>query len=167
LAVLAARPIPVQAVKVDAAIPAYKNVDGVTGTIKSVGSDTMINLVTFWADDFKKLYPGVTVEIEGKGSATAPTALVEGTATFGPMSRSMKDQEVDEFQKKYGYKPASVKTAVDTLAVFVHKDNPLKSLTLQQIDAMFSKGRKSGAAKEIVTWGDLGLTGEWKDKPIS
>jgi len=167
LAVLAASPTSSQAVKVDGSVPVYTKVDGVSGSIKSVGSDTMLNLVTFWADDFKKLYPGVTVEIEGKGSATAPTALVEGTATFGPMSRSMKDQEVDDFQKKYGYKPASVKTAVDTLAVFVHKDNPLKSLTLQQIDAMFSKGRKSGAAKEIVTWGDLGLTGEWKDKPIS
>src|SRR6185295_7714874 len=128
LAVLAARPIPVQAVKVDAAIPAYKNVDGVTGTIKSVGSDTMINLVTFWADDFKKLYPGVTVEVEGKGSATAPAALVAGTATFGPMSRPMKDQESDDFEKKFGYKPTAVKTSVDMLAVYVHKDNPLKSL---------------------------------------
>jgi phosphate transport system substrate-binding protein len=165
LAVLSASPT--SQVKVDGSVAAYTKVDGVTGSIKSVGSDTMLNLVTFWADDFKKLYPGVTVEIEGKGSGTAPTALIEGTATFGPMSRPMKDQEVDDFQKKFGYKPTTVKTAVDTLAVFVHKDNPLKSLTIQQIDAVFSKSRKSGAAKDIVTWGDLGVTGEWKDKPIS
>ena len=166
LALLAASPTP-QAVKVDAAIPTYKTVDGVTGTITSVGSDTMLNLATFWTDDFKKLYPSVTVAVEGKGSGTAPTALIAGTATFGPMSRSMKDQEIDDFEKKFGYKPTNVKTAVDMLAVFVHKDNPLKSLTLAQIDAIFSKTRKSGAAKDIVTWGELGLTGEWKDKPIS
>ena len=166
LAVLAANPSP-QAVKVDAAIPAYKPVEGVTGTIKSVGSDTMLNLATFWADDFKKVYPSVTVEIEGKGSGTAPPALIAGTSNIGPMSRAMKDQEIDDFEKKFGYKPAVVKTSIDMLAVFVHKDNPVKSLTIQQLDAIFSKTRKSGAAKDIVTWGELGLTGEWKDKPIS
>ncbi len=167
LALFAANPPAPQAVKIDASIPTYKPVDGVSGSIKSVGSDTMLNLVTYWAGDFKKFYPGVTVEIEGKGSGTAPTALIEGTSTFGPMSRSMKDQEIDDFQKKYGYKPTVVKTSIDTLAVFVHKDNPLKSLSLQQIDAVFSKTRKSGAAKDVVTWGELGLAGEWKDKPIS
>ena len=167
LAVLGANPTPAQAVKVDASIPAYRPVEGVTGNIKSVGSDTMLNLVTYWADDFKKLYPSVTVEIEGKGSGTAPAALVAGTASFGPMSRLMKDQEIDDFEKKFGYKPTEIKTSVDMLAVFVHKDNPIKSLTVGQLDAIFSKTRKSGAAKDIVTWGDLGLTGEWKDKPIS
>jgi phosphate transport system substrate-binding protein len=166
LAVLAASPTP-QAVKVDAAIPTYKPVEGVTGTIKSVGSDTMLNLATFWTDDFKKVYPGVTIEVEGKGSGTAPPALIAGTSNIGPMSRAMKDQEIDDFEKKFGYKPASLKTSIDMLAVFVHKDNPIKSLSVQQLDAIFSKTRKSGAAKDIVTWGELGLTGEWKDKPIS
>jgi phosphate transport system substrate-binding protein len=160
-------PNPAQAVKVDAQIPAYRPVEGVTGTIKSVGSDTMVNLVTHWAESFKKHYPNVTVETEGKGSNTAPTALIAGTANFGAMSRTMKDQEIDDFEKKFGYKPTGVKTSIDMLAVFVHKDNPIKNLSLLQVDAIFSKARKSGAAKEIVTWGDLGLTGEWKDKPIS
>lgn len=167
LAILGPNPASPQAVKVDPSIPAYRPVEGVTGNIKSVGSDTMLNLVTFWADDFKKLYPGVTVEIEGKGSGTAPAALIAGTASFGPMSRLMKDQETDDFEKKYGYKPTEIKTSIDMLAVFVHKDNPIKSLSLGQLDAIFSKSRKSGAAKDIVTWGDLGLTGDWKDKPIS
>jgi phosphate transport system substrate-binding protein len=109
----------------------------------------------------------VKLEIEGKGSSTAPPALIEGTAQFGPMSREMKSGEVDAFEKKFGYKPARVRVAVDALAVFVHKDNPIKGLTVQQVDAVFSKNRKGGSPKDIVTWGDLGLTGEWASKPIS
>ncbi len=156
-----------QAVPIDANLPDYKPAQGVSGTIKSVGSDTMNNLMTLWAEGFKKIYPAVTVEIEGKGSSTAPPALIEGAANFGPMSRTMKEKEIDDFQKAFGYKPTAVPTSIDMLAVYVHKDNPLKSLTLEQVDAIFSKTRKSGASADITTWGALGLTGEWKDKPIS
>jgi phosphate transport system substrate-binding protein len=156
-----------QAVKVDPKIPEYKTTSGVSGSIKSVGSDTIINLMTRWAEGFKKNYPAITIEIEGKGSATAPPALVAGTANFGPMSREMKDKEVDDFEKAFGYKPTAVATSIDMLAVFVSKDNPIQSLTLEQLDAIFSSTRKSGAAKDITTWGQLGLTGEWADKSIS
>jgi phosphate transport system substrate-binding protein len=155
------------AVKVDAGLPSYTTASGVSGNIKSVGSDTMNNLMALWAEDFKKHYPNVQVEIEGKGSSTAPPALVEGTATFGPMSREMKAREVDEFEAKYGYKPTALRTSIDMLAVYVHKDNPIESLSLQQVDAMFSKTRKGGNDSDIRTWGDVGLTGEWADKPIS
>jgi len=159
---------PVQAqVKVDEKIPEYKAVAGVSGTIKSVGSDTMNNLMTLWAEGFRKIYPGVQVEIEGKGSATAPPALISGTAQFGPMSREMKQAEIDKFEEQFGYKPTAVPTSLDMLAVYVHKDNPLKQLTMQQVDAIFSKNRKRGYPKDIRTWGDLGLEGEWADKPIS
>jgi phosphate transport system substrate-binding protein len=156
-----------QAVKVDPKIAEYKTTTGVSGSIKSIGSDTLLNVMTRWAEGFKKLYPTVEVEIEGKGSSTAPPALIKGTSNFGPMSRPMKDKEIDDFEKAFGYKPTEVKTALDMLAVFVHKDNPLKSLTLEQIDAVFSKTRKRGAASDVTTWGQLGLTGEWADKPIS
>jgi phosphate transport system substrate-binding protein len=154
-------------VKLDSKLVAYKQASGVSGNIKTVGSDTMNNMVTLWAEDFRKVYPNVQVEIEGKGSSTAPPALIEGTSTFGPMSRTMKDEEVDQFEAKYGYKPTAVRTSIDMLSVYVNKDNPIQSLTLQQIDAIFSKTRKGGATGDIRTWGDLGLTGEWKDKPIS
>jgi phosphate transport system substrate-binding protein len=156
-----------QAVKVDSKVPEYKTTTGVSGSIKSIGSDTLLNVMTRWAEDFKKLYPTVTVEIEGKGSSTAPPALIKGTSNFGPMSRAMKDKEIDDFEKAFGYKPTAVPTSLDMLAVFVHKDNPIKSLTLEQIDAVFSKTRKRGASSDITTWGQLGLTGEWADKPIS
>jgi phosphate transport system substrate-binding protein len=154
-------------VKVDEKIPPYKNVGGVSGELKSIGSDTMNNLAALWAEGFKKAYPNVKVEIEGKGSATAPPALIEGTAQFGPMSRAMKQVEIDKFEKKFGYKPVALQTSIDMLAIYVHKDNPLKSLTMEQADAIFSKTRKAGYEKDIRTWGDLGLTGGWADQPIS
>lgn len=154
-------------VHVDSKLTPYKQASGVSGNIKTVGSDTMNNMVTLWAEDFRKAYPNVQIEIEGKGSSTAPPALVEGTATFGPMSRTMKDEEVDQFEAKYGYKPTAIRTSIDMLSIYVNKDNPIQNLTLQQVDAIFSKTRKGGAANDIRTWGDLGLTGEWKDKPIS
>jgi phosphate transport system substrate-binding protein len=157
-----------QEIKVDSKIPAYvKTKDAVSGKIKSVGSDTMNNLMARWAEGFKKEYPNVEVEVEGKGSGTAPPALIQGAAQFGPMSRPMKKMEIDDFEAKFGYKPTQVPTSLDALAVYVHKDNPIKSLTLQQVDAIFSKTRKGGADKDVKTWGDLGLEGEWADKPIS
>ncbi len=150
---------------VDAALPDYKAVAGVSGNFSSVGSDTLNNLMTLWAEDFNKFYPNVNVQIQGAGSSTAPPALTEGTANFGPMSRLMKDQEVQAFEKKYGYKPTAVGVAIDALAVFVNKDNPIKSLSLAQVDGIFSATRKCGG-KDIKRWGDLGLTGDWAAKPV-
>ena len=153
---------------VDPSLKPYQKASGeVAGSLKCVGSDTMNNLVALWAEGFKKVYPSVREGIEGKGSASAPPALAEGTCSFGPMSRDWKPSEVDAFKAKHGYPPTVVPVALDMLAVFVHRDNPLKSLTLQQVDAIFSKNRTGGATADIRTWGDLGLEGEWKDKPIS
>ena len=156
-----------QALELDPALPSYTPVSGVSGNVKSIGSDTLNNLMTLWAEGFKAQYPNVNIEIEGKGSSTAPPALIAGTAQFGPMSREMKGAEIDEFEKTFGYKPTAFRTAVDALAVFVHKDNPIACLTMQQVDAIFSKTRQGGLDKELVTWGDVGATGEWADQPIS
>ena len=152
--------------KVDANLPEYKPAAGVSGNFSSVGSDTLNNVMTLWAEEFKKLYPSVNIQIQGAGSATAPPALTEGTANFGPMSRLMKDQEIQAFEQKYGYKPTAVGVAIDALAVFVNKDNPVKGLSLNQVDAVFSATRKCGAEKDVTRWGDLGLTGAWATKPI-
>ena len=157
----------VMAADVDPALPSYKKVAGVQGSLKSIGSDTLNNLMTLWAEGFAKEYPNVNIEIEGKGSGTAPPALISGTAHFGPMSRPMKSVEMDDFEKKYGYKPSSMRVAVDALAVFVHKDNPIKCMSLAQVDAIFSKSRKHGGKQDIKTWGQLGLTGEWASQPVS
>jgi phosphate transport system substrate-binding protein len=168
LAIVLVAPRPAAAqVKVDPALPVYKPVAGVSGNIKSVGSDTMNNLMTLWAEGFRKYYPAVRVEVEGKGSSTAPPALIEGTATFGPMSRAMKPTEIDAFEKKFGYKPAALGTSVDSLAVFVNKDNPIDGLSLPQVDAIFSTTRKLGQSTELTKWGQLGLSGDWENSPIS
>jgi len=156
-------------VSVDPALGSYTPVQGVSGNLKSIGSDTMNNEMTLWAEGFNAFYPNVRVEVEGKGSSTAPPALIAGTSHFGPMSRPMKAKEIDAFQERFGYEPVQLRTSIDMLAVYVHKDNPIAKtgLTLQQVDAIFSKTRKGGHADDIRTWGDLGLTGEWANKPIS
>jgi len=154
-------------VRLDSALKSYQVAPGVSGNASSVGSDTLNNLMTYWAENFKKFYPNVNIQIEGKGSTTAPPALISGTAQFGPMSRAMKSTELDSFEAKYGYKPTQIRTAVDALGIFVNKDNPIGSLTLEQADAIFSKSRRRGMAKQVVTWGEVGLTGEWTEKPIS
>ena len=155
-----------EVVTVEAGIKPYAKTSGVTGNLNSIGSDTLNNLMTLWAEGCKAQYPNVNIQIEGKGSATAPPALIEGTSQLGPMSREMKATEIDAFEKKFGYKPTAYKVAIDSLAIFVHKDNPIKGLSLQQIDGMFSSTLKRGG-KGIEKWGDLGLTGEWGTKPLS
>ena len=155
-----------QPVKLDPELARYKAVSGVSGNVSSVGSDTLNNLMTHWAESFQKFYPNAKVQIEGKGSSTAPPALISGTAQLGPMSREMKGTELDAFEKKYGYKPTGLRTSVDALAVFVNKDNPIKCMSLKQVDGMFSKSRRQGG-EDITRWGQLGLTGEWASKPLS
>lgn len=155
-----------ETVQVDPGLQPYTPVSGISGSISSVGSDTLNNMMTLWAEGFKAKYPNVKIQIEGKGSSTAPPALTEGTSQFGPMSREMKPTEIDAFEKKYGYKPTQIKVAIDALAVYAHKDNPIQGLTLQQLDGIFSSTHKRGG-KSITKWGDVGLTGEWANKPIS
>ena len=154
-------------VQVDPALLQYKPVQGVSGSIQSVGSDTLNNLMTLWTEGFKRIYPNIQIEIEGKGSSTAPPALIAGTSNFGPMSRKMKDKELDEFESRFGYKPVALPASIDMLAVFANKDNPVKGLTLPQLDAIFSKSRKLGLTEDITNWGQLGLEGQWATLPIS
>lgn len=153
--------------KVDPALPEYVKASGVSGNISSIGSDTLNNLMTLWAEDYRKLYPNVNIQIQGAGSSTAPTALTEGTSNFGPMSRAMKPSEVQAFEAKYGYKPVAVPVAVDLLAVYVNKDNPIKGLTMAQVDAIFSATRKCGYKEDVTRWGQLGLEGAWANRDFT
>jgi phosphate transport system substrate-binding protein len=154
-------------VKLDPGLDSYQAVSGVSGNLSSVGSDTLNNLMTLWAETFYRFYPNVKIQIEGKGSTTAPPALIAGTAQLGPMSRPMRGSEIDQFEKKFGYKPIPVRTAVDALAVFVNKDNPIQCLNMEQLDAIFSKSRRLGYKEDVKTWGQLGLTGDWANRPLS
>ena len=156
-----------EANEVDKRIPTYKKTRGISGTLNSIGSDTLNNLMTFWAEEFRKLYPSVQVQIEGKGSSTAPPALIQGTAQLGPMSRKMKRSEIEKFEKKYGFKPTPLTVALDGIVVMVNKDNPLAELSLGQVDAIFSNTLKGGYPKQITKWNVLGLKGVWANRTIS
>jgi phosphate transport system substrate-binding protein len=154
-------------VQLDPALPAYQTASGVAGNFSSVGSDTLNNVMSLWAEEFRRLYPSVRIQIEGKGSSTAPPSLIAGTAQVGPMSREMKSSELDAFEKKLGYKPTQIRVAIDALAVYVNHDNRLDHLTLPQVDAIFSRGRACGGPKSIETWGDVGVTGPQAAERIS
>jgi phosphate transport system substrate-binding protein len=153
-------------IKLDESLPDYEKTIGVTGNLSSAGSDTLANLMTLWAERFKRIYPNVNLQIQAAGSSTAPPALTQSTANLGPMSRLMKDREIEAFDEKHGYKPTAVAVAMDALAVFVHKDNPLKGLSRKQTDAIFSSTRICGAAKDIRTWQQLNLPGSWAARGI-
>jgi phosphate transport system substrate-binding protein len=154
------------AISVDEGVPEYKAVSGISGNLSSVGSDTLANLMTLWAESFKRAYPNVNIQIQAAGSSTAPPALTESTSNFGPMSRKMKAKEIAAFEDRYGYKPTAIPVAIDALAVYVNKDNPIKGMAIPDIDAVFSSTRKCGGDKSITRWGDLGLTGAWKNRDI-
>lgn len=151
---------------VDPALVEYKVASGVSGNISSEGSDTLANLMTLWGEEFKRLYPNVNIQIQAAGSSTAPPALTEGTATFGPMSREMKANELEAFEKRHGYKPTAIPVAIDALAVYVHKDNPVPGMTIPEVDAIFSATRRCGHPTDIQTWGNLGLAGDWANRPV-
>ena len=156
----------VMASKVDSALTDYQRASGVSGNLSSVGSDTLANLMSLWTEAFKRNYPNVNIQVQAAGSSTAPPALTEGTGNLGPMSRKMKSKETTAFEKKHGYKPTPIRVAIDALAVYTHKDNPVKGMTIAQVDAVFSSTRKCGYESDITRWGDLGLEGAWKGRDI-
>jgi len=155
------------AIALDQNLPGYRLVATLSGHIKSIGSDTLGREAALWASAFEKLYPDVKIDIEAKGSATAPPALLDGMAQFGPMSRPMMAEETAAFDAKYGYKVSRFRVAVDALAVYVNKDNPIPCLTLPQVNGIFASTIKAPGSANIKTWGDLGLTGEWAAQPIA
>ena len=165
-AILCLASLPLSAAAVDEGLLDYERVSGISGNLSSTGSDTLANLMTLWTEAFKKAYPNVNIQVQAAGSSTAPPALTEGTSNFGPMSRPMKDKEIEAFEARHGYKPMAIRVAVDALAVYVHKDNPLDALSIPQVDAIFSITRRCGANSDVQRWGDLGLAGSWEDRPL-
>jgi len=169
LGVIAALAVPVSiaSAEVDPNLPNYERVSGISGNLSSVGSDTLNNLMTLWAEEFAKFYPNVNIQIQGAGTSTAPPALIEGTSNFGPMSRPMRDSESRAFEERFGYPPTLVPVAIDMIAVYVNKDNPIEALSVPQVDAIFSATRACGFGQDISNWGQVGLTGAWANRDIT
>ena len=164
---VAAMPFAAMAQGVDPDLPDYTEVSGISGNLTSVGSDTLNNLMTLWAEEFQSFYPAVNVEIQGAGTSTAPPALAEGTANFGPMSRTMRDSEIAAFEDAHGYAPTMVPVAIDTIAVYVNRDNPIEGLTVEEVDAIFSETRRCGHDRDLVRWGEVGLDGSWSNRDFT
>lgn len=154
------------ALSVDKNLSDYKTEKGISGNLSSVGSDTLANLMTLWTEEFKRFYPNVNIQVQAAGSSTAPPALTENTSNLGPMSRKMKNKEIQAFEKRHGYKPTPIAVAIDALAVYVHKDNPIKGMSIAQVDAVFSSTKRCGNKKDISKWGDANLSGNWANRPI-
>ncbi|MCL9782243.1 PstS family phosphate ABC transporter substrate-binding protein [Vibrio sp. S4M6] len=144
----------------------YQKQPDIYGNISSVGSDTLSGMMTLWVEEFNHLYPGVTIQVQASGSATAPPALTEGTAQIGPMSRPMRQREIDAFVAHYGYKPTQLKVAIDAIGIYINRDNPIQGLTISQLDSIYSATLRCGAKKPITTWSQLGLSYQWAKRSI-
>ena len=157
-----------QGIEVDAALPDYEQSEALRQRLRSAGSDTMDLLMQSWVRAFKRWHKDVTLRHEGRGSGTAPRALAEGFAHFGPMSRALNDNERQEFRAEHGYEPTQLIVATDALAVYVHRENPVarRGMTLAELEAVFAQTRSRGHPVSIDSWGGLGLEGEWKTAPI-
>ncbi len=154
-------------IEVDPDLPEYEPVSGISGNLSSVGSDTLNNLMTLWAEEFQTIYPNVNIQIQGAGTSTAPPAMTEGTANFGPMSRRPRQNEQQAFEERHGYPLTVVGVGIDTIAVFVNRDNPIEGLSIEQVDAIFSATRRCGGAEDITRWGQVGLEGSWANRDIA
>jgi phosphate transport system substrate-binding protein len=167
IALLTTASFGVAELRIDRDLPPYTPVSGVSGNLNSIGSDTLNNLMLMWAEGFRAIYPNVNIQIQGAGSSTAPAALIDGTAQIGPMSRAMTGAEMDRFEARHGYKPTEIRVAIDALAVWVNRENPIAGLSLQEVDAIFSNTRRLGFSEAIQTWGGTGLAADWRNRPIS
>ncbi|MGD8109725.1 PstS family phosphate ABC transporter substrate-binding protein [Vibrio sp. TRT 17S01] len=148
------------------ALQSYQKVPGITGSISTVGSDTLAGMTTLWIEEFKQIYPSINGQVQASGSSTAPPALTEGTAQFGPMSRPMRNREIEAFEREQGYKPTALRIAIDAIGIFVHRDNPIEGLNFTQLDSIFSSTLRCGANHPVTTWSQLGLEYQWAKRSM-
>lgn len=172
---------PFASLSVDPNLAHYTPQSQVTGNFKIQGSETMYPLLTRLGLEFQRRQPKATFDIRGGGSTQAIAKFLEpplsktgkvvifDERSFPPLvstSRELFDDELKEFTAQHGYEPLAVPVAVDAVALYVHKDNPLEGVTLDQVDAMFSATRNRGHKTAITEWGQLGLTGGWEHATI-
>ncbi|MDR3684336.1 MAG: substrate-binding domain-containing protein [Geothrix sp.] len=152
--------------KVDPAIPTYVSSGSLTGTIESIGADSLADVWDEWQQAFRAQHPGVQFKVVQTLSKTALDALMAGTVPLIHMAREMTIPEYQAFEKKWGYPPTKVLICFDAFIVFVNSSNPIKEIGMDQLDAVLSTTRAAGYPKDIETWGDLGGRGDWAKRPI-
>ncbi|WP_260435911.1 PstS family phosphate ABC transporter substrate-binding protein [Burkholderia sp. Bp9143] len=163
--------------RLDAALPDFRPRTDLklSGTFAGAASDVLPSLVNRWIEGFRKYYPNVDIHISPPyAGSLGAKELVKEKLDFVFVSRELKPDDVTDFKAKFGYNPLSVPISggsyrhfgfLDAIGFFVNKDNPIEKLSYAQIDALYSRTHLRGG-KPIQTWGDLGLTGEWADKPV-
>jgi phosphate transport system substrate-binding protein len=132
-----------------------------SGTLSLTGSNTMAQMANGWIDSFRKFHPNVKFEVDVNGSRSALGSLIDGTATFGMLSRTIQKDEIDAFEKKFGYAPKLLVPAYERIAIWVNKDCPVLELTVAQVASIFAQDGKAR------TWGDVGVTGAWANRTIA
>jgi phosphate transport system substrate-binding protein len=152
--------------ELDPQIPPYTFHETVSGKLAIAGSDSMRPLIEAWIDDLKRRHPGMRVTLDGAGSDTGLAAILEHRAEIAAMSRRMTAKEIADFVKEYGFEPTEVPVATDALAIFVHRDNPITGLSLEELDAMFCRERRRGLTYPVDSWGLIGLMDEWFEAPV-
>ena len=152
--------------EIDTELPEYRPGSNMAGEIKSVGSSTLTTLLNRWSEEFRRIHPRVDLDITGGGSSAALRPLIAGTSDFAPMSRELNARELASVKERWGYEPLRLTVALDAVAVYVNKDNPLRSLDLRQLDALYSIAPKRGGTRP-VTWGELGVSGPLATREIA
>jgi phosphate transport system substrate-binding protein len=169
---------------VDSSIANYLPKPGVSGAIVIAGSDTMQPIIVKAAAAFRLFQSGIKIAVQGGGSDAALRQFIQDQSTIRrgdanprghqvsgsvdllASSRPLTSEERQDFKARYGFEPTEIPIALDAIAIYVNHQNPLLSLTLEQVDALFSDSRKRGASEDITTWGQLGLQGDWKHQPV-
>ncbi len=149
----------------EAPLRKYRPVWSLAGKVTVLGSGTLEQEVTRLADNFQQIYRGVEVVVEKSATVAAPLALASGKAQIGVMSRLMTRAEIALIEEKSGAPPVAFPVALDALAILVHSENMIGCLSLPQLDAIYSANRLTADGKIVATWGDLGLSGDWRGKP--
>jgi phosphate transport system substrate-binding protein len=146
-------------------LPEYKRVRELKGTIRIEGSPTVGLLIEAMTGPLARLYPDLRMERVASGTEAAMDALIAGRCDLAAMGHRAAEAVTAKFREKFGYAPTPVVVAFDAVAIYVHKDNPLEQITLQQLDSLYSAERRRGGPR-VTRWGDLGLGGEWQELKI-
>ena len=153
--------------KVPASIPKYQPLVQVKGALDLSGADELADLGDEWSSAFRKVHPESNLIYRSKHTKDAVKEFVDGSSLLVLAARELSADEVKAFQGKFGYMPMRIPVCMDANIVFVNKNNPLTSITMEQLDAIYSKSRLGGAKSPALVWGDLGLKGEWAKLPIT
>ena len=145
-------------------LPAYQRVDKLQGAVQLSGSSAVATFARAWGAAFQQMNPGAPVTVVAKSSGAAIGDMLANPATIGMTSRPLNAAERESYARQHGQPPLEFKVAIDAVAIYVFKDNPLQSISMSQLERIFAAAPRSGAA--VAYWGEMGLAGEWAQRAV-